>query len=259
MKQKRARHRRVVPAVDRAARMLALIEGAGRPMSITELAGALDASKGTVREILETLREHGLLDRDEATKLYRLGPQLLRLGASSGDSIDLLSAARPHLERLSSSLREIAVLLTPHDDRLLIQAAAEPADPRVPILVSATPGRAFPATAGACGKVLLAWGAPSLRPAIRKALRRNGVAADGVAEAVLRDGYATDDEEFMPGVRGVSAPVFGASGRLAGLLLVSGLAGSLTPERLPVAARATREAAEAISRAIGGPGAAPRH
>jgi IclR family acetate operon transcriptional repressor len=246
--------RRVVPAVDRAARMLALIEAAGRPMSITELAGALDASKGTVREILETLREHGLLDRDESTKLYRLGPQLLRLGASSGESLDLLAAARPCLERLSASLREIAVFLTPHEDRLLIQAAAEPPDPRTPILVSATPGRTVPANAGACGKVLLVWGDESTRTAVRRTLRKSGLPVDRIAAEVARAGYATDDEEFMAGIRGVSAPVIAASGRLVGLLLVSGLAGSLTLEQLDGAGEATREAAASISRAIGGRG-----
>ena len=107
MQQPVQRHR-VVPAVDRAARMLAIIEGAGRPMSISELAAELHASKGTVREILETMRAHGLLDRDETTKLYRLGPQLVRLGASSGDSLDLGAVARPTLNRLAESSREIA-------------------------------------------------------------------------------------------------------------------------------------------------------
>ena len=80
------RTKRLVPAVDRAARILAVMAGETRPMSITALALHLKASKGTIRDILETLRDHGFLDRDEATKLYRLGPQLVRLGTSSSGS-----------------------------------------------------------------------------------------------------------------------------------------------------------------------------
>jgi len=54
MESRAPKHReaRIVPAVDRAARILALIEFRAKPMSITELAEELDASKGAVHEIL---------------------------------------------------------------------------------------------------------------------------------------------------------------------------------------------------------------
>lgn len=224
-------------------------------MSITELARGLRASKGTVRDILETLRDHGLLCRDEGTKLYRLGPQLARLGASSNNSEELLAAARPHLVALSESQREIAVLLVPQGDRLLIQLAAEPSNPRSPVLVSATPGRSFPASAGACAKVLRAWSNESRVTSLKTVVGRKRKALDAEIRMTLRNGYALDDEEFMEGVRGASAPVFGPGGRLTALLLVSGLAGSMSINRLRRVGIATRGAADAISSALGAAGA----
>ena len=226
-------------------------------MSLTELAQHLKASKGSVRDILETLRGHGLLDRDGATKRYRLGPRLVTLGAASTESQDLLSVARPQLAALSESQREVAILLVPEGDRLAIRLAVEPASPRAPLLVSATPGKTFPRTIGACGKVLLAWNDEEGRRELLRAMGRGSRRARAEIAVTRRNGYAVDDEEFMQGVRGVSAPVLGSGGHLVALLLVSGLAGSLTPDRVHGVGAATRVAAEAISRAIGGVDALP--
>ena len=46
---------RPVPAVDKAARVLRALADGGRPMGISELARALDVSKGTLRDVLLTL------------------------------------------------------------------------------------------------------------------------------------------------------------------------------------------------------------
>lgn len=248
---------RIVPAVDRAARILAFVEAAGRPMSITELARMLDASKGTVRDILETLRAHGLLERDEQTKLYRLGPQLARLGSTAAEGQDLVAVARPHLVALSDTLRENVVLLIPQGERLLIEEVFEPGDPRTPILVSATRGRTIPGAEGACGKVMMAWSDAHTRIKLRQSLRRPQERVDADLRDTRRRGYAISDEEFMQGVRGVSAPILGPSGHLAGIVLVSGLTASFTRERFPEIGEATRAAAGAISKALGGPGVSP--
>jgi len=53
---------RVVPAVDKAARLLAQL-GSGETLGISELARRIAASKGTVRDILLTLASHGLVER----------------------------------------------------------------------------------------------------------------------------------------------------------------------------------------------------
>ena len=247
---------RVVPAVDRAARILALIEAAARPMSITELARELDASKGTVRDILETLRSHGLLGRDDETKRYRLGPQLVRLGASSREGQDMVAIARPSLQTLSNEQRESVLLLVPQGDRLLIQEAIEPNDPRTPILVSATPGRSIPIVAGACGKVIMAWSDEKTRRALIDTLEKVPADLEADLAAAREDGFTVSDEEFMEGVRGVSSPVLGPAGQLVGLVLVSGVVASLRKDRFAEVGDATRTVADSISKALGGPGIA---
>jgi len=68
---------------------------------------------------------------------------------------------------------------------------------------------------------------------------------------VRRRGYATDDEEYLAGVRATSAPVFDARGRVAAAVLVVGLTGSLTVDDLPRTGEASAETARGISIALG--------
>lgn len=254
MAEKKKSLGRLVPAVDRAARILALIEAESRPMSITEIARLLDASKGTVREILETLRSHGLLDRDEDSKLYRLGPQLVRLGASSREGQDFVSVARQHLARLSDDLREAVLLLVPQRDRLFIQEVFQPTEPRTPIVVAASPGRSIPILAGACGKVVMAWSSEPERAGLLKTGIVTAVPAPTELEAVRSNGYAIDDEEYIEGIRGVSAPILGDTGQLLGLILVSGIAAAWSLDRLREVGEAVHQSADEISASLGGPG-----
>ena len=72
-------------------------------------------------------------------------------------------------------------------------------------------------------------------------------------ERVRVVGYATDDEEYLSGVRATSAPVLDARGRLMAALLVVGLTGSLAVEDLVATGTATAATAQAISAALGAP------
>lgn len=240
---------RVVPAVDRAARMLAILEGERAPLSLSEIARRLDASKGTVRDILETLRHHGLVDRDEDSKLYELGGRLIALGARARARLGVADAARPYLAALAEATMEVAVLLAMRDGRLVVVETAEPSKRALPMAVHATPGASIPLLAGACGKVVRAF-APEVAQDDDEEL-----SAGELAE-IRNAGYALDDEEYLEGIRGVSAPVFDATAAVSALVLVSGLSASLTLDRLEGIAHETAAVARAISSALGAPTAA---
>ena len=64
-----------MPAVDKAARVLRALADGGRPQGISELARALNVSKGTLRDVLLTLAHFGFVVRDPDTR-FRLGPEL---------------------------------------------------------------------------------------------------------------------------------------------------------------------------------------
>ena len=248
---------RIVPAVDRAARLLDLLAAQGQPMTISELARGLGINKGTARDLLETLRIHGLLERDDVSKSYRLGPRLARLGMAALGQLDLSALAHPFLSELAQQVDASVLLVVPHGDRATIVDKVDAG--RVAVQVSANVGSRIRLAAGACGKVFLAY-APTpdlerylgdLRPTPRTILDTDAYRQE--LERVRRDGYATDDEEYLTGVRATSAPVFDARGHLVAAVLVVALTGSLPLEALPQTGQRTARTAQAISAALGAP------
>lgn len=130
---------RVVPAVDKAARLLAQLrddEGLG----ISELARRIHASKGTVRDILLTLKSYDLVARDPDGRFRR-----------GGQRFDLTRLARPHLEALLEAFGETALLGIVTEGGVEIVARAEPSSD---LHMSAPIGRRLPANVGAHAKVL---------------------------------------------------------------------------------------------------------
>lgn len=249
---------RIVPAVHRAARLLDILDIHGQPMTISELARSLGINKGTTRDLLETLRVHGLLERDDSSKSYRLGPRLARLGMSALGQLDLSALAHPFLSELAQQVDGSVLLLVPHGDRATIVDKVDAG--RVAVQVSANIGSRIRLAAGACGKVFLAYTVPSNFERYVQDLPRptpNTIRDLDMyrqeLERVRREGYATDDEEYLMGVRATSAPVFDARGRLVGAVLVVALTGSLPVDALPRTGQRTARTARAISSALGAP------
>jgi IclR family transcriptional regulator, KDG regulon repressor len=224
-------------------------------MTISELARQLGINKGTMRDLLETLRAHGLLERDEERKQYGLGPRLARLGMAALGQLDLARAAHAYLIDLAHEVGGAVLLLVRDGDRATIVDKADAG--QVAVQVSATVGRRIPLAAGACGKIFLSYVEPGERARHLSQLRatprtiRDPAAYDAELERVRRAGYATDDEEYLIGVRATSAPVFDSRGRLAAAVLVVGLSGSLPAHDLAPTGAATAVTARAISLALG--------
>jgi IclR family acetate operon transcriptional repressor len=252
---------RLVPAADRAARVLRALAADGSGARLSELSRALRLSKSTLFELLATLAHHGLVERDDESRVYRLGPALLELGSAALRRLDVAQIARPHLVRLRDAIGETAVLHVPAADGAIIVERAESTHD---LKVVAPLGHRLPPLAGSVAKIFLAH-----RPQgeVAALLRQNPLPAftphaitdsDRYFEElarVRRRGFAIDDQEYLPGVRAVSAPVYDARGRVVAALSVVGSSARLTRDRLAGAAAAVSSAAAAISRRLGAPGA----
>src|SRR2546422_5049259 len=136
---------RHVPAVDKAARLLATLAG-GEALGISELGRRIGASKGTVRDILLTLESHGLVRRgaDGRFRVDAVPPRLAEL-------------ARPALESLARDAGETAFLGAVERDAIVIADVVEPA---TDLHMSARIGRRVPLTAGAAHTKVLVAGEP---------------------------------------------------------------------------------------------------
>ena len=93
----------LVPAVDQCVRLLfTLANTIGGEASLTELTNEVGISKSKGLAILNTLRNSGLVTREERTKNYALGPNLLLLSRALINNTDLARAATPYLEKLAA-------------------------------------------------------------------------------------------------------------------------------------------------------------
>lgn len=228
----------LVPAVDRALSILALLRSEGRELSIAEIAKATGWHKSSVHRLLATLNHHGFIARDEMTKRYSLGITLAEYGRVALNNIDIRQIAKPFLQELVDYSGETAVLAILNDTKMVMIDKREP-----PVQIRAAPfiGLRFPATATSNGKVLLAWlpedrvayimqieGLPSLTK--NSIVKPSAYRAD--LAAVRQRGYAIDREEFQEGVSGVSAPIFNPKGWVVATLSVVAPAFRMTEENI---------------------------
>jgi len=247
----------VAPSVKKAFVILKAISLSREGMGVSEIARDLKIAKSTVHGITSALEELGAIVRDPSTKSYRVGPTLLELGRLAYSQIDLKDIARPFMEDLMEKTGASVFLGVLNVERVTIMDIVES---RNDLKITAPRGTTIPLFAGATGKVFL--GSMTEEQAVG-IIRSKGLAEytaytitdpakymEAVRQA--RDaGYATDDEEYILGVRAVAAPIKGEKHMRAAIWVV-GFKASLDEKKTRALIRETKAAAERISRRIEG-------
>jgi DNA-binding IclR family transcriptional regulator len=240
------------PAVERAAGILLALGDGQSGATLTELARHLRIHKSTAHGILGTLARYRFVRRDPVTRRYRLGPGLAALGQTALGP-DLGALARPHLVRLQQASGETVTLHVRDGTGSVILSSEE--SPHE-LKVIAPPGHRLPPFAGAVAKVLLAFGPqlpprlPAQLPAFTPRTITNPARYLDELQRVRRTGAAYDDEEYLPGVRAVSAPVplgRGAAGEALAALSIVGVAARISPADLRRLAGPLQSAARALA------------
>jgi DNA-binding IclR family transcriptional regulator len=89
--------------LDRAVAILQALKEAGpNGATLASLVTALELKQSTAHRILSSMEGHGLVDRDEQTKRYRIGLTIVALAASAVDNTALREVSRPALIRLAA-------------------------------------------------------------------------------------------------------------------------------------------------------------
>src|SRR3984957_13880068 len=95
-----------VTSVDRALRILALIGGAARGLTLDELAVGLEIPKSSLHRILAALKYRRFVSQPETGGAYFLGTELLATAFRFHDTLDLRALVHPLLVQLSAELNE---------------------------------------------------------------------------------------------------------------------------------------------------------
>lgn len=244
---------KTVPAVDRALRILNTFKDGQTEYGVSELSQRLGINKSTAHNILHTLAEHRFLERNPATRRYRLGPGLIELGYLARAHRDVLQLARSALHDLMHTTGQTVLLGVFENDGITIIDKAEPAGE---MKVTATIGQRLPFCAGCFGRAFLAWmpeaevdrllASPGLQ-AFTETSITDPAACKAQLALTRAQGYAVDDtEEYLKGVWGVSAPIRGLEGVVAAITVL-GFTSQMSAEEKQACIQAAHRTAQALS------------
>jgi DNA-binding IclR family transcriptional regulator len=251
----------VVQSVDRALRLMWQVRD--HPgITLTALSSAGELLPSTTLRLMGTLQQHRLVERDRATKGYRLGPAAFSLSGDSHNRSNISLAARlqPIVDELAGAVHEqvsLAVLEGRCVEHILSIDGASQAGQEL-ILRSPRGRRDANVNATALGKAFLAHAPADVRDDIIAGLSFEKTASDTITDAeelrrhlaqVRRRGCAFSINENTDLVAGVAAPIRQNEIVIAALA-VHGPSARLSASRLRAIAPVVRKAAADCSAAL---------
>lgn len=246
-----------IKSLDRAMMVFEFLSAA-QGKSLSALASEMGQSPATLYRILVTLEGRGLVEFDPDLQVWHIGPRAFVIGSRYLQRSSLVERARPILRRLMEETGETANLGVEQNARVLFVSQVET---QANIRAFFPPGTLSPMHSSGIGKALLAqkdaeWLArfeatEALEPFTPHTLTNRTALDADLAETRAR-GYAIDAEEKNIGMRCIAAPVFDLNGEAVAGISVSGPTSRIGPESITPLGAAVVEAAQALSRAIGG-------
>ncbi|GGL66593.1 IclR family transcriptional regulator [Halocalculus aciditolerans] len=226
---------RTIESVENALGVLDELE-ARETVGVSELAEALDRSKGTVHTHLATLAKHGYVVNDDGR--YRLSLRYLGLAEAAKSHVGSYDAVTRELDDLAATHGERAQFAVEEGGKAVYVYRATGSDAVNP---SADIGRYEHLHSIGLGKAIL-----SVLPEARvdAIVAEHGLpertaetvtSREALAEELDRvreRGYAVDDEERVHGIRCVAMPLVTGESEPVGAMSVSGPASRMTDDRI---------------------------
>ncbi|WP_175485698.1 IclR family transcriptional regulator [Pseudoxanthomonas sp. GM95] len=225
-------------------------------MGVTQLGQLLGMPKARMHRHLTVLREHGYVTQDPRTSTYQVGWQLYLLGQACSRHFDIMSLAKPMLERLRDKIGQTVVVSSFTGSEVVVIDVLRGTSP---VEISLRQGTRFALNSVAQGKIVLAYGPSALleetlEGPLKGLTQRTITDPDRLrseVDLVKRRGWADAPEELYTGINALAAPVFQADGSLFGTIAIVG-----SIHYLPSTADLTtiadlRQTAAQISEALG--------
>ena len=248
-----------IKSLDRALEVLVALGDMGGG-TLSEIAVALDQSPATVYRVLSTFQGRGFADFDEQSQVWNIGAAAFLTGSQFLRRTSLAERARPIMRDLMEATGETANLGIERDGKVLFLGQVET---NATIRAFFPPGTASAMHSSGIGKALLS--------RMDDARQRQVLAAGKLEqftphtltdpEAMIADllatkarGYAIDAEERNLGMRCIAAPVYNVYGEAVAGISVSGPTTRITKDRINILAQSVMDAADRLTRAIGGNG-----
>lgn len=247
-----------VPGLHRGLRVLEILGAAGEPLSLSEIARAMELSRSSVFRLVYTLRQMNFIKEAEQKNTYTLGARVLNLGFAYLNQQPITTIARPYLAALRDKTGVSAHLsiLEGHDVLYLGSHQA-----RTGFVSNMVTGTRMEAYASAIGWCLLSGFSDADLEAFCDGLDMRAftehtptdfAALKARVEQVRRDGYVFSRGFREPGGSSVAVPVCDNAGSVVACVNISGPDSGFDFDRIDsFYVPETKETALQISRELG--------
>ena len=217
-------------------------------IGLSELCRLAGRDKATTHRHLQALEQAGFVERNAATRRYRLGPALLQLAQTREATVPRKSAALDVLRALSDATGETVHVSVLSGQTLFALASCDSPAHSTRVVIDI---QTFPLHATASGLCALAFGPEALLSATRIDLTpftaqtaTTPEALDAAVAQVRRSGFSRAAGTFESDTYSIAAPIYDQSGLFAGAVSVACVATRMTPDldrtittRLKIASR----------------------
>ena len=241
---------RGIQSIEVGGRLLQALAGRGLPMALKDLAQAAAMTPAKAHPYLVSFAKLGLVEQDDVTGRYGLGPFAMQLGLIGLAQQDPVRLAFPVVEQLAQQLgHTVAVAVWGEHGPVIVRVAEAPS----PIHVVMRHGTVLSLTGTASGWLFAA----HLDERVVSPLRPRSMPRtewDAEVAQVRQRGVARALNRVVEGVSAMAAPVFDVRGRIALGLTAIGPSASFDTRWDGVVAQALRGAARGLSARLGAVG-----
>ena len=243
--------------IDRAVAILRYLGEVGEDgCKASALGEAIGLTGSTAHRIIGALERHGLIERERATKRYRLGMSLFALGARAADGTGLRRICRPALLRLAAETGDTVFLMARSGFNTICVDRQE-GGYTIATLTGHIGGQ-IPLGVGPASQAILAFLPPEEAAVVldtNAALYGafNGLSADEIRDAlpaIAAQGYALDTGRLVEGISALAVPIRPQRRDVTASLAINMTTARLPPERLDDLIARLKEEVAAIEQAI---------
>ncbi len=266
--------RRGIQSIEVGGQLLRALVHHGRPMALKDLAREADMTAAKAHPYMVSFGRLGLIEQDGASGHYRLGPLALQLGLIGLQQADPVHVAAPLMAPLAQQIGQtVGLAVWGARGATIVHIAEAPS----PVHVSLRHGTVFSLTRTASGRLFAAYLPPAeVRKMLEDERRRekqrkpddavqagmppaqplpSWSAFQAQLEEVRAHGAGRSENEVIPGVSAMAAPVFDHTGAIVLAVTAIGPSGIFDTAWEGGMARALSGCARAASGQLGAPAA----
>ncbi len=246
----------IILSVAKAMELLQLMNQAGKPLLLKDLAALCGYPKSTVFGLLTTMRAYDVVTQTPDGR-YALGMRLFEYGRQVERSWDISMVARPYMEHLCRETGA-SVMLSVYESGSVI--TLDQVESREGLRIVSDIGSRLPVFCTSQGKVFLAHMSRAGAENLLRSQSLTQFTPHTITDipSLLREvevcrtqGYAIENGEYKIGLRSISAPIHNVEGRVQYTVGIIGMLRSTHSDEFNAAVQQVCATATMISAALG--------